>query len=108
MASPFRALREKMSPEAQKRAAKKTLRMLEEMPLQELRQARAYSQEQMAEILHVKQSAVSKLERRTDMYISTLRSYVKAMGGDLEIVAHFPEGDVKIAQFQDLEERSER
>jgi len=103
MAKPFELLRNKMSPEAQRRAEAKTRKMLEEMPLQELRQARSLTQEQMAKILRVKQASVSKLERRTDMYISTLRTYVKAMGGNLEIVAQFPEGDVKIAQFGDLD-----
>ena len=103
MAKPFKLLRNKMSPEAQRRVEAKTLKMLEEMPLQELRQARSLTQEQMAKILRVKQASVSKLERRTDMYISTLRTYVKAMGGNLEIVAQFPEGDVRIAQFEDLD-----
>jgi len=103
MAKPFKLLRNKMSPEAQKRVKAKTLKMLEEMPLQELRQARSLTQEQMAKILRVKQASVSKLERRTDMYISTLRTYVKAMGGNLEIVARFPEGDVNIAQFENLD-----
>ena len=103
MAKPFKLLREKMSLEAQRRSAAKTRKMLEEMPLQELRQARALSQEQIAKTLSIRQASVSKLERRTDMYISTLRSYIKAMGGNLEIVAQFPEGDVKIAQFRDLD-----
>ena len=103
MAKPFNLLRNKMSPEAQRRVEAKTRKMLEEMPLQELRQARSLTQEQMAKTLRVKQASVSKLERRTDMYISTLRTYVKAMGGNLEIVAQFPEGDVRIAQFGDLD-----
>ena len=57
----------------------------------------------MAEQLHLEQPAVSKLERRTDMYVSTLRKYIEAMGGELEIVAHFPEGNVRINQFEELE-----
>lgn len=71
------------------------------MPLNELRQARALSQVKLAETLHVNQAAVSKIERRTDMYISTLRAYIRAMGGDLEIVAKFPDGEVKIANFSE-------
>jgi hypothetical protein len=47
------------------------------------------------------------LERRADMYVSTLRNVVRAMGGDLEIIAHFPEGDVRINQFQDLAQSTE-
>jgi DNA-binding XRE family transcriptional regulator len=74
-------------------------RMLVEMPLNELRQARALSQVKLAETLKVNQAAVSKIERRTDMYISTLRAYIRAMGGELEIVAKFPDGEVKIVNF---------
>jgi hypothetical protein len=44
----------------------------------------------------------AKLERRTDMYISTLRSHIEAMGGELEVVARFPDGNVKISNFADL------
>ena len=103
MAKPFKLLRKEMSPKAQKRAKAKTHKILEELLLQELRQARSLSQEQMAKTLGIKQASVSKLERRTDMYISTLRSYIEAMGGELEIVAQFPEGNVKISQFGDLD-----
>lgn len=78
-------------------------RMMAEMPLYELRKAMELSQEQLATSLNVKQAAVSKIERRTDMYISTLRRFVGAMGGNLEIVAHFPEGKVRINQFKDLD-----
>ena len=55
-----------------------------------MREARERSQAEVAEKLHIKQAAVSKLERRTDMYLSTLRSYIEAMGGKLEIIARFP------------------
>lgn len=76
---------------------------LAEMPLHELRQAKALSQVKLAESLHVNQAAISKMERRTDMYISTLREYIRAMGGDLEIVANFPDGSVKISNFTAIE-----
>ena len=105
MAKSFKILREKMSPAAQKRAKEKTRLMLETMPLQELRQARALSQDEMAKTLGIKQAAVSKLERRTDMYLSTLRKFIEAMGGQLEIIAHFPEGDVSVEQFESLDEK---
>jgi len=61
------------------------------------------SQERIAEILHTKQANVSRLERRTDMYISTLRSYIEAMGGTLDIVARFPNGEVYINQFEEID-----
>lgn len=99
MAKKFSELEAKMSPESRKRSDALYRNMLAEMPLNELRQARALSQAKLAETLHVNQAAVSKIERRTDMYISTLRAYIRAMGGDLEIVAKFPDGEVKIANF---------
>jgi len=101
MAKKFSALRAKMPPAAQVRAADRAQRMLTEMPLQELRHAKELSQVKLAEALHVNQAAISKLERRTDMYISTLRSYIKAMGGDLEVIAKFPDGEVRISNFAD-------
>jgi transcriptional regulator with XRE-family HTH domain len=67
--------------------------MLVEMQLHELRKARQATQVDVAEAMNVEQAAVSKLERREDMYVSTLREYVKALGGELKLVASFP--DVK-------------
>lgn len=104
MAKKFRDLRAKMSPEAQDCAHKKALVMLAELPLAELRQARHLSQEQLAAELDVRQPAVAKIEKKTDMYISTLRRFIVAMGGKLEIRAHFPDGEVIINQFEDLDE----
>src|ERR1017187_5554322 len=74
--------------------------------MDELREARAMTQVQLADVLKVSQGAVSKVERRADMYISTLRGYVRAMGGDMQIRAIFPEGEVIINQFQDLDAES--
>jgi len=104
MAKPYSMLRAKMSPEARSKAEEKTQQHLREMPLQELRQARKVSQEQMAKSLHTRQSNISRIEKRADMYISTLRNVIKAMGGDLEIVARFPDGNVRINQFEELDE----
>ena len=103
MKKSFNTLREKMSPESRTRAGEKARQLMQEMPLQELRQARRISQEQLAKNLHTKQSNVSRIEKRTDMYISTLREVIKGMGGDLEIVARFPDGNVRISQFEELE-----
>ncbi len=76
---------------------------LAEMPLHELRRARQLSQEQLAEELGATQPEISKIEHRTDMYVSTLRRFVEAMGGKLEIIAHFPDGTVRITQFHELD-----
>ncbi len=102
MAKKFSALRSRMSPTAQARSEAKAQAMLAEMPLNELRQARGLSQKMLAEALNVQQPAIAKLEKRTDMYLSTLRSHVEAMGGQLEVIARFPDGAVKIGNFSDL------
>jgi len=103
MARKFSELRSRMSPASQVRAEAKALAMLAEMPLTELRQARGLSQKTLAEALKVQQPSIAKLEKRTDMYLSTLRNHIEAMGGQLEIIARFPEGAVKIRNFSDLE-----
>lgn len=102
MAKKFSGLWAQMAPESQARAEAKAQAMLAEMPLNELRQARGLSQKMLADILHVQQPSIAKMERRTDMYISTLRSHIEAMGGQLEVVARFPDGTVKISNFADL------
>jgi transcriptional regulator with XRE-family HTH domain len=107
MARKFQELREKMSTESQERARAKTQELLAEMALDELREARKLTQEQLAELFHVGQPAIAKMEKRADMYISTLRGVIKAMGGDLEIRAVFPDGNVRITQFNELKEKRE-
>lgn len=102
MKKKFAELRKTMSIEAQKEVASQVEALMTEMPLNELRRARGLSQKMLAEHLHVKQPAIAKMEQRTDMYISTLRSHIAAMGGELEITAHFPEGTVKISNFSKL------
>jgi len=102
MAKKFSVLREAMSPEAQERSLAEAAQMLAEMPLNELRQARGLSQKMLAELLHVQQPSIAKLEKRTDMYLSTLRSHIEAMGGQLEIIARFPDGVVKISNFAEI------
>lgn len=106
MANKFNDLRKKMSPESQARVKEKTNTMLSEMALDELREARRLTQEQLGERLHVNQPAIAKLERRADMYLSTLRAVIKAMGGEMEILAVFPEGRVTIKQLRELRSRA--
>ena len=80
-------------------AAQRTarLRLSETMTLEELRKARALSQEEVAEALAVNQPAVAKLEKRGDMHVSNLRRYIEALGGTLEITAHFDKTTVVIS-----------
>ena len=92
-----------MSAKARAVSDREYKRMLEEMPLTKLRHARELTQENLASVMRMKQGDVSKLERRTDMYVSTLASYLNAMGGALEIRAIFPDGfAVRISQFGNI------
>jgi transcriptional regulator with XRE-family HTH domain len=88
-----------MSPERQARAKARTEEMLAELALQELRQALNLTQEEVAAAMQMNQGAVSKMEHQSDIYVSTLRKFVSAMGGQLKLVASFPDRDVVISQF---------
>lgn len=75
----------------------------EEKSLRQIRKAREYSQVTLAEILSMNQGDLSKFERRTDAYLSTIRRYIEAMGGTLELIATFPDtGPFKISNFANL------
>ena len=99
MAKPFRLLREKLPPEARAEARARTNEMLEEIALQELRKVLNLTQEQVAEAMKLNQGVVSKMEHQSDIYVSTLRKFVTAMGGELKLVASFPDREVVINQF---------
>ena len=102
MAKKFRELVAGLSQDRLERIEERVQETLAEMPLHELRTARQLTQETLAETLHMSQANVSRIERRTDMYISTLRRYVEAMGGRLVITAQFADGAVQIAQFTEV------
>lgn len=81
-----------LTPAQRKRVEKRAAALIaEEMTLQQLRHARKLTQQKLAKVLNIGQEGVSKLEQRTDLLISTLRSCVKGMGGDLHLVAEFPD-----------------
>jgi transcriptional regulator with XRE-family HTH domain len=102
MARNFQELRAGMSADARTASAAEHRRLVDEMSLCQLRKARELTQTKIAGELHMGQGDVSKLERRTDMYVSTLASYLQAVGADLEIRAVFPDGRaVKITQFSE-------
>lgn len=102
MSKPFKRLLDKMPAERRARIKIKTDVMKNEMALGELRQALDLTQEELANSLHMKQAAISKFEHQSDIYLSTLRRILSAMGGELKIVAHFPDGDILINQFLDV------
>ncbi len=102
MARKFAELVERMPAEARGRAEAKARKLISEYALGELREARSMTQARLAEILGKDQSVISRIEKRTDMYVSTLAEFIRAMGGELEIRAVFPEGSVKIRKFGDI------
>ena len=99
---PFRELTKDFTPNRRRRIDDMKTELLAEMPLHELRRARALTQRDLAELLKVNQPAVSKLEQRADVYVSSLRSYIEAVGGKLKIVAEFPDGEVAITNFSEV------
>jgi transposase len=101
MAHKFKELQKKMSAERRARVEERVREAIKEMALDELRTAREFTQAELSQVLRVDQGSISKLERRTDMYIGTLRRYIEAMGGSLQIRAVFPDGEVQIKQFED-------
>ena len=101
---PFNELTKDFTPKRRRRINDMKRELLAEMPLHELRRARALTQWDMAKMLKVNQPAVSKLEQRADVYVSSLRSYIEAVGVKLKIVAEFPEGEVAITSFSQLED----
>jgi transcriptional regulator with XRE-family HTH domain len=80
------------------RAARRARELLGELLLSEIRKLAGKSQRELARELGIKQPSLSKLENQSDMQISTLRRIVKALGGELEVIARFPKGSVKIEQ----------
>lgn len=92
MAIPVDDVLKKLSPEEQVAIAARARELIAEyLTLQDLRKARTLTQERMAELLGIKQENVSRLEKRSDLLLSTLISYVAAMGGRLRLVAEFPD-----------------
>jgi transcriptional regulator with XRE-family HTH domain len=81
-------------------ASKRTRQLLGELLISEVRKLAGKSQREVARELGIKQPSLSKLEKQSDMQISTLRRIVAALGGELEVVAKFPKGYVKIDQFE--------
>ncbi len=83
-----------ISPERRKKIEARAAQLVaEEMTLQELRQARKLTQVRVAKALRISQDGVSRIEKRTDLLLSTLRKSVEAMGGSLSLIAEFPDRD---------------
>lgn len=104
MTQNIQTLREKLPKARRDRIDAMTNEMLAEIPMRALRDALRFTQQQLAEELGVRQGSISKLERRPDHLVSTLRRFVEAMGGELELRAHFPTGSVSITELGDVED----
>ncbi len=108
MAKQFSKLTDDFSSERRAGIAAKKELLREEMNLAEMRQALALTQSTLAETLGVGQAEISKIENRADLFVSTLRKYVTAMGGDLEIRAVFPDHAVILKNFSSLSQPDNR
>ena len=102
MATKWRDIRKTFSPEQEAEIARRVREAAGVMTLYQLREARSLTQVNLAKVLNINQGAVSKMEKRTDMYVSTLRNFIQAMGGQLQVKAIFPEGEIQIEQFENV------
>ncbi len=104
MAHKWKDIRKQLSPEAEQRIQQGVKEAAAVMTLHQLREARSLTQVNLARMLEINQGAVSKMEKRTDLYVSTLRNLIQATGGQLQVKAIFPEGEVEIDQFENVAE----
>jgi transcriptional regulator with XRE-family HTH domain len=102
MARKFSELTKDFSPERRERIEATKAFLREDMELAELRQALSLTQATLAQALGIKQAEISKIENRADVFVSTLRRFIQAMGGDLEMRAVFPDRSVTIRTFSSL------
>ena len=103
MTKNWREVRKNLSPEAEARIQTRVRDAATIIRLQQLREARNLTQANLAHTLRMNQGSISKMEKKADMYISTLRSYVEAMGGKLTIMAEFDGVPVKIDLLEEIE-----
>ncbi len=100
MAKPLSELTKDFSPERKVRINKGGELLLMEYDLvSKLRKDQELTQKELADILEIRQSAVSKLESQSDVMIQTLERYIRALGGELELRAKFPDREVTLSQF---------
>jgi len=95
----FADLLDGLPKERRDRVAARRDQILREISLKQLRRALRLTQQELAGTLRVNQAAISKMESQYDMYISTLRRVLEAMGARLKIIAEFPDGEIVISQF---------
>lgn len=95
MATTLKEKLKKLPLDRQKKIEARSVELIaEEMTKQELRQSLKFTQAQIAQILQIDQGNVSRIEQRTDLMLSTLRKYIEALGGELQLVVRFPDDQV--------------
>lgn len=97
-------IKRRLKPQTQRQLASASLRLSEELHLSQLRKARGLTQEAVADLLGVSQAEVSKMERRSELYIGTLRKFIEAMNGELVLAARFADGvevPIKLTESDD-------
>jgi len=100
MAKKFENLENQMNPERLARAKAQAKEVMAEMLLAEIRKEAGFTQEEIARTIGIKQPSLSKLESQDDIQVSTLQRLIQALGGQLELIAHMPGGDIRISQFK--------
>jgi len=105
MTKSFRDMLDNLEPEDLAYVEQRGQEILSEyLTLQELRKAHQFTQEKMASVLNVRQENISRLEKRSDLMLSTLRDYIQGMGGNLKLVVEFPGcTPVILKGFQDFD-----
>ena len=98
---PFNELTKNLQPQRKSRIAAKAATLSEAMSLEQLRKSRALTQEDVASALTIGQPAVAKAEQRSDMHVSSLRRYIEALGGSLELTARFADATVVLTEIGD-------
>ncbi len=99
MARNFKELESRMRPESRARAKTRAKEMMAEMLLAEICEAAGMTQEEVAASLGIKQPTLSRMESQDDMQVGTSQRLVRALGGELEIIAHLPSRDFRIRLF---------
>lgn len=99
--TPFSELIKKKSPEQRADFDARVKERRQEMLLAELRQLSGLTQQELAERLGISQPSLSQMEGQNDMQIKTLNRLVNSLGGELELIAHMPNGDISLTQFAD-------
>ncbi len=100
MAKKFENLEKQMDPKRLARATAKAKEVMAEMLLAEIRKEAGFTQKDIAKTIGIKQPSLSKLESQDDIQVSTLQRLIQALGGQLELIAHMPGGDIRISQFK--------